>query len=174
LTLLCGYALTFGAGTAYAHDVLVSSQPTAGSNIHNGPPEVRLVFDKPVESGFTDVEVLGPGDTYWAAGPPTIYGDTVSAPVRPLGPRGDYVIRYQIVSADGHPVSGQVDFTLAVAGSGKPAPGPVGGRTAAAPATAPPAAAPAKLDWLWLAGAAVAAGALGLVVSRRLTAGPHR
>jgi methionine-rich copper-binding protein CopC len=170
---LCLCALAFGAGQAQAHDVLVSTQPAAGSAVHTGPAEVRLVFDKPVQSGFTDIEVLGPGDTYWAAGPPTISGNTVSAPLRPLGPAGGYTIRYQIVSADGHPVSGQVEFTLAVAGNGRPAADPVGGRTPVASPVVPPSnrtmpdtALPA---WLWLAGAAALAVALGMLLARRLS-----
>ncbi|HEY4021026.1 MAG TPA: copper resistance CopC family protein [Pseudonocardiaceae bacterium] len=168
VALFCGYALTVGAGQADAHAVLVSAQPAEGSTVHSGPSEVRLVFDDTVASGFTDVEVVGPGNSYWAAGPPTIAGDTVSAPVDPLGPRGGYTIRYQIVSDDGHPVSGQVGFTLAVAGTGHPAAGPIGGQVTAARAAASTPSDSPDLEWLWLAGAAVVAVALGLSVARRL------
>lgn len=171
LALLCGYALLAGVAPADAHDVLVSAQPAAGSTVRTGPAEVRLTFDDPVESGFTDVEVVGPGNTYWAAGPPTIEGNTVSAPVDPLGPRGAYTVRYQIVSDDGHPVSGQLVFTLAVDGTGHPAAGPVGGRIAGTrTAGASPADQIGRADpeWLWLAGAAALAIALGLLLARRL------
>lgn len=169
LALFCGYALTLGVAPANAHDVLVSSDPPAGSTVRTGPTEARLVFDDPVESGFTDVEVVGPGNTYWAAGPPTIEGNTVSAPVGPLGPRGSYTVRYQIVSDDGHPVSGQLAFTLAAAGTGRPAKGPVGGRVASAQAAASTSTTDQpSVAWLWLAGAAVVAVALGLTLAQGL------
>lgn len=175
VVVLCLGALAFGAGQATAHDILVSAQPAAGSTIYTGPSQVRLVFDQPVQFGFTDVEVLGPGGTYWAAGPPIVDGNAVTAPLRQLGPKGDYTIRYQIVSADGHPVSGQVGFTLAVAGDGQPATGPIGGQTPAAARSAPSAASTATgtalPEWLWLAAAAVAAVALGLVLAWRLSRG---
>lgn len=166
--LLCGYLLFAGTGQANAHDVLISAQPAAGSTIQTGPSEVRLVFDDPVESGFTDIEVAGPGNTYWASGPPTIAGDSVSAPLDPLGPRGAYTIRYQIVSDDGHPVTGQIGFTLAVAGAGHPAAGPIGGRVTGAPQAAPAPTSQPDLAWLWLAGAAFAVIALALLLARRL------
>jgi methionine-rich copper-binding protein CopC len=171
LALVCGYALVVGAGPAHAHDVLVSAQPAPGSTVTTAPDQVRLVFDDPVESGFTDVEVVGPGSTYWAAGPPTIEGKTVSAPLDPLGPRGTYTVRYQIVSDDGHPVTGQMAFTLATAGTGHPAAGPVGGHVASAQAAAASTDDQPDLAWLWLAGAAVIAIVLGLLLARRLRAG---
>lgn len=171
LALVCGYALVLGAGPAHAHDVLVSAQPAPGSTVETAPDQVRLIFDDPVESGFTDVEVVGPGNTYWAGGPPTIQGNTVSAPLDPLGPRGTYTIRYQIVSDDGHPVTGQLTFALAATGTGHPASGPVGGRVASAQVAAAATAESPEPAWLWLAGAAVIAIVFALLLARRLRGG---
>lgn len=152
---------------AYAHDVLVASQPGNGAEVSTGPGEVTLRFDKPVQFGFDEVDVIGPGNTYWAAGPTTVSGDTVTAPVRPLGPRGVYTIRYRIVSADGHPVSGQSSFTLTTPGSGAPAAGPVVPMTAAVPATGAPASSP-LWPWLLTGGGVLVLGlVLGLRVARR-------
>jgi methionine-rich copper-binding protein CopC len=167
LTLL---PFALDAGQAQAHDTLVSTQPAGNSTITAGPPEIRLTFDKPVQTGFTEVEVTGPGSTYWAAGPPSVNGDTVTAPLRPLGPTGRYTIRYRIVSADGHPVSGQAVFTLAVAGSGAPAAGPVGPRSLPAnTVSTSPASGGGFPFWLWpVAGGAVMV-LLGLLLARRIT-----
>jgi methionine-rich copper-binding protein CopC len=167
LTLL---PFALDAGQAQAHDKLVSTQPAGDSSITTGPPEIRLTFDKPVQTGFTEVEVTGPGSTYWAAGPPSVNGDTVTAPLRPLGPAGRYTIQYRIVSADGHPVSGQAGFTLAEAGSGAPAAGPVGPRSLSVTAAPTSAASAGGFPfWLWpVAGGAVLV-LLGLLLARRIT-----
>jgi copper resistance protein C len=158
--------LVLGVAPADAHDVLVSSEPANGAAVAVGPGEVTLRFDKPVQFGFDEVDVIGPGGTYWAAGPATVSGDTVTAPVRPLGPEGTYTVRYRIVSADGHPVSGQSAFTLTTPGTGSPAPGPVVPAAATAPA-ARPASAPL---WPWLltgAGVLALGLAIGLRTARR-------
>lgn len=159
------------AQPADAHDVLVSARPGNGSHIASAPAQVELDFDEPVQDGFASVDVIGPGGTHWAAGPPVITGDTVTAPLRPLGPAGDYDIEYRIVSDDGHPVSGHTSFTLTVPGSGAPASAPIEPGSAPAPTSGVPMATAttdhALLVWPWF----VAAGAvalIGLVVAGRL------
>lgn len=169
LTLL---SIAFGAGQAQAHNILVTTQPPNGSTVAHAPAEVELTFDKPVQYGFTEVEVIGPGGTYWAAGSPNVDGNTVTAPLRPLGPAGHYTIRYRIVSADGHPVSSAAGFTLTAAGGGSPAPGPVGLRSLSANAVATSAATTTVGGipfWAWLAAGCVLTVLLGLLVARRLT-----
>jgi hypothetical protein len=157
---------------ANAHNVLEAANPAIDSSVTSGPPEVSVTFNAPVQNGFTELIVLGPGNTHWEAGPPSIGGDTVQSPLRPLGPSGWYTIEYRIVSADGHPVSGASRFQLTVAGSGTPA-GPSGYSggaliqppDAATIAVAPAAAAPI---WPWI----VAAGAaliLAFALARRLS-----
>jgi hypothetical protein len=42
----------------------------------------------------------------------------VSAPVAGGGPAGQYHAAYRIISADGHPVTGEISFTLSSAGAG--------------------------------------------------------
>jgi copper resistance protein C len=122
LAMLVGLALLAGAGPATAHDTLVASDPAAGAHLTTGPQRVTLTFDEPVNRGFNTITVTGPGDTAWVAGEVTTSGNTVSTAVLPLGPAGEYVIGYRIVSADGHPVTGTVRFQLTQAGTGTPAP----------------------------------------------------
>jgi hypothetical protein len=157
---------------ANAHNVLESAQPAIGSSISSGPPDVSVTFNAPVQNGFTELIVLGPDNTHWEAGPPGIVGDTVQAPLRPLGPAAWYTIEYRIVSADGHPVSGQSRFQLTVAGTGAPA-GPSsysGGALiqpvdAANVTVAPATAAPI---WPWIVGGG-AILVLAFALARRLT-----
>jgi methionine-rich copper-binding protein CopC len=116
--LLTGLALLLGAGTAFAHDVLTASDPANGSSLATGPSKVTLTFDLPVKEYFSTITVLGPDGNHYEAGPSAVDGNTVSAPVQPLGPAGGYTVGYRIVSDDGHPVSGSVRFTLSTAGPG--------------------------------------------------------
>ncbi|MDT7632350.1 MAG: copper resistance protein [Pseudonocardiales bacterium] len=116
--LVAGLALLLGAGTAFAHDVLTASDPANGASLATGPSKVTLTFDLPVKEYFSTITVVGPDGNHFEAGPSTVDGSTVSAPVQPLGPAGGYTVGYRIVSDDGHPVSGLVRFTLTQAGPG--------------------------------------------------------
>jgi methionine-rich copper-binding protein CopC len=153
--------LVVGAGTAFAHNVLVGSDPADGASLDTGPRQITLRFDLPVQSGFNVVTVIGPDGGHYENGAPDAIGAAVTADVHPLGPAGKYTVGYRVVSDDGHPVSGSVSFTLTRAGTGHPV----------APAAAPgapsaPAAAESTGDggmpaWPWIVGAVllVAAGA---------------
>jgi len=121
LAALAGFAGFPVAGQAAAHTSLVSSDPAGGASLPAGPQQVRLTFDEPVQREFATITVTGPGGTRWDGGDAVVSGDSVTAPVRPLGPAGDYVIGYRVVSADGHPVSDTLTFRLTVAGTGTPA-----------------------------------------------------
>ena len=83
-----------------------------------------LTFDQPVQAGegLNSVAVTGPDGKEWQGGSATVDSNVVTAPVRELGPKGVYTIGYRIVSADGHPVSGKLTFTLTREGNGTPAP----------------------------------------------------
>lgn len=158
---------------ANAHNVLESAQPAIGASISSGPADVSVTFNAPVQNGFTELIVLGPGNTHWEAGPPSIYGDTVRAPLRPLGPATWYTIEYRIVSADGHPVSGASRFQLTVAGTGTPAgPSAYSGGALIEPQDAPTVAvAPVTTDpiWPWIVGGG-AVLVLAFLLARRLVA----
>ena len=161
VTFLATTAILLGAAPAQAHNILVSSYPARGSSIGEIPKYVSVTFDKPVQDGFTELTVTGPGNTRWPTAAPVIDGNTVSATLDPLGPAGVYTIEYRIVSADGHPVSGSSNFTLTVAGSGKPATAQL--QTATAPTTS----GQSTNVWPWIAGAG-AALLIALFTARRL------
>jgi methionine-rich copper-binding protein CopC len=120
---LTGLGLFALAAPASAHNSLISSTPSNQSSLDAGPQTVVLTFDQPVQEGegLNSVAVTGPDGTQWQGGPATVDSNVVSAPVRALGPAGVYTVGYRIVSADGHPVSGKVTFTLTKPGTGTPA-----------------------------------------------------
>lgn len=100
---------------ASAHDQLVSSTPEAGERLETSPERVSLTFsDEPLTldgSGMTVLVVDAEGRD-WVDGPPTVEGTTVTAGLPPGMPEAGYELRWQVVSADGHPISGVIPFTI--------------------------------------------------------------
>jgi methionine-rich copper-binding protein CopC len=175
VTLLAGLALLLGAAPALAHARLQSSDPADGASLDTAPQRVSLTFNEAMTPDFTTITVVGPdGQTHYETGEIAVDGGVVSAAVSPLGAAGRYEIGYRVVSADGHPVTGSVAFTLTTpgAGEGAAAPAPSG---APAPAADPAPTAPADTDggmpvWPWIVGAVVLVGG-GVVVALRLGRG---
>ncbi|NLG55426.1 MAG: copper resistance protein CopC [Rhodococcus sp.] len=109
-----------GMGTASAHSVLVSSNPEDGAQLAAGPENVSLTFNEALQETFPALTVVGPDGNLWTKSEPQVQGATISAQLGELGPVGDYTIAYRVTSADGHPISGTITFTLTEEGSGTP------------------------------------------------------
>lgn len=101
------------AGPAAAHNVLISSDPSEGAVVQTAPTVVTLTFDEAVQDFQPVVTVLGPDGQKYESGAPQVDSTVVTTPIGPLPAAGDYVIAYRVVSADGHPVQGEVHFRLA-------------------------------------------------------------
>jgi methionine-rich copper-binding protein CopC len=171
VAVLAGLALTGLATPALAHNSLVDSSPKDKAELVAGPENITLTFDQPVQPGqeWNTIAVLGPAGDHWEAGPATVSGSTVSAPVRPLGPAGEYRIGYRILSADGHSVSGSLKFTVSKTGTGTPtSPEDVAkftGTSAAPPGESGDSG--GVPTWLWIVGAVLLLGA-GIVFAMRM------
>jgi copper resistance protein C len=121
--LIAGAAVLVTAAPAAAHNALISSDPKDKSSLEAGPSSVTLTFDQDVQGGegINTISVVDAnGGRYEVAGDPTIKDNAVSAKVNALGKAGQYKIGYRILSADGHPVSGELTFTLTKDGTGSP------------------------------------------------------
>jgi methionine-rich copper-binding protein CopC len=168
---LAGLGLFAMATPAFAHNSLTSSNPVNDAAMAVGPQNVVLTFDQPVQDGegLNSVAVTGPDGKQWQAGPVDVDSNVVTAPVRELGPKGTYTIGYRIVSADGHPVSGKLTFTLTEAGNGTPAPANSSGGTTVTGSVGDGSgnASGGLPIWVWLVGAAALLGA-GLFVALRI------
>jgi copper resistance protein C len=172
--LLAGLALLLGATPALAHTRLQGSDPADGASLDTAPAHVALTFNEEMTPGFSTITIVGPDGARYETGEVGAEGGTVSTAVLPLGPAGQYKIGYRVVSADGHPVTGEVTFTLTTPGQATSAPPPA---PSAAPAAspAPAAAAPAESGggtpvWPWIVGAVVLVGG-GVVAALRLGRG---
>ena len=163
-----------------AHNVLISSTPAADSVLAAAPASIVLVFDQNVEPTYAKVAVTVAGHDPVEI-TPTVNGPTVTADLGTAGlpddpPTGAAVawrVGYRVVSADGHPVTGIVDFSVGAATTPTGDAGSAAPPTAAVGDTAAVAAAPAAgTPWWWIGGGllavlAVAAGAVALRGYRR-------
>lgn len=146
---IAGVALTLPAA---AHNALIGSSPADGSTVPTPPTSVTLTFDQPVINYQPLVTVTGPNGNSFSVGDPVVSGSTVSIGVS-AGPAGRYTAAYRVGSADGHPVYGEIGYTVAAGGTATGSP-PTAGAATAAPHDRVPAS-PGLGGWLW-AGIAVA------------------
>jgi copper transport protein len=108
--------------SALAHATLLSTSPPSGTRVATAPRQLVLTFDQQVRpvAGGTDV-VNDAGTSVMAGTPQNAAGNVrqLVIPLQPALPRGDYTVRWSIVSTDGHLISGV--YAIGV-GSGGPPP----------------------------------------------------
>jgi len=108
LTVPCGPATP-----ARAHAILVDSDPAQGSVIGHSPIKVTLTFNEPIRPVPGRVQVLAPDGKRITVGTPSVVDNTLTIPIRvPPRPLGTYLVSYRVISADSHPVSGTVTFSV--------------------------------------------------------------
>ena len=160
------------APPADAHTTLKKASPAAGSIVPS-PGRIELTFGDPVM--LPQVVVLDAAGGRHEAGRPQAVDNTVTQQVAgPLAP-GPYRVGWRVVAADGHPVSGEYRFTVAVSpgqaagqatpGSGGSAPAGSGATTTARPGTAAPAAGSSDAGWWWVALGIALAAVAGAVIA---------
>ncbi len=100
---------------AQAHSYLVESTPTADSVVTELPDAFSVTMNEQLldltgaGDGFA-LQVVDSSGAYFGDGCLTVSGATLSTGVT-LGAPGDYTLIWQVVSEDGHPVSGELMFT---------------------------------------------------------------
>jgi methionine-rich copper-binding protein CopC len=123
--LLVAAAVLGLAGPAAAHNQVVSTTPAANATLTSLPSRFTITTNEPLLDvsghgvGFA-FEVRGSAGKYYGDGCITIQDDAMSiAPA--IGPAGDYTVIYQLVSQDGHTVSGSYPFHWKPSGAFTPA-----------------------------------------------------
>ncbi|SJM54769.1 Copper resistance protein CopC [Actinomycetales bacterium JB111] len=111
LAVLAATLVAF-APPAQAHDTLLSSTPADGDRLETPPDEVVLTFSAdPIDVGG-EVLVVDTDGTSWADSEPEYSGREVTVGLDPDMPDGDFEIRWRVVSSDGHPIQGVIEFEL--------------------------------------------------------------
>ncbi|MEV4013316.1 copper resistance protein CopC [Nonomuraea angiospora] len=178
--LSCALILIFPASPAFAHDALKSSSPAKNSQV-DSVDEIELEYSASVKFPF--VVLHDPAGKEVPLGKPVLDGPKVLTDVPQPLPPGPYVIAWRVVSSDGHPIEGEIPFS--VKGSSSPSASPSsigGGPTASTPPQAVgsaaaagerPAASAGVPGWIW-GGLAVLVVLGAFVLIRTARRGPDR
>ena len=108
--------ITTSASPAHAHTSLELSTPSDSQSIEFLPNKLSASFDEDlveIEGEVVNTLELKSADgAKYVLSAATIAGPTVSASAGDGEyPAGDYLLRYRVVSADGHPVTGEIKFS---------------------------------------------------------------
>ncbi|WP_350348731.1 copper resistance CopC family protein [Agromyces sp. G08B096] len=127
LTRLAGAALAAGAllglaglaaaQPAFAHDELLGSTPENGEVFDTAPEQVELTFSNDVIAVGSVIEVVDHHAEPVETGETTVLGPVVSAAL-PADLSGEYQVRWRVVSSDGHPIEGTIDFGVGADATG--------------------------------------------------------
>ncbi|GAB3811302.1 CopD family protein [Tessaracoccus terricola] len=119
VVLLALLAVLGSARPAAAHAELVSSTPSDGAVLAEAPSTVELRFSESVGlvEGAIRLLTTDADPTPLSA---TATDATVTVELPPLPTDATYAVAYRVVSADGHPVSGVVTFSVGDAAPGAP------------------------------------------------------
>lgn len=140
--------LAVPAAPARAHAELVSSEPADGAILAVPPERVSFKFGEDLlaqGNAITAFAVAADGRAGDRVALPdaVVAGSTVSVAWPQSTPAGKYRANYRVVSADGHPISGSISFTIAGESLDPSAASPAAGATrdpgtgASAPAASP-------------------------------------
>lgn len=105
------------AAPASAHSFIVASSPAEGSTVTELPPQFsitanELLLDLTGDANGFAIQVVDAATTYYGDGCAVVSGSTLSMGAT-LGQPGDYRMFWQVISADGHVVAGEIPFTWA-------------------------------------------------------------
>ncbi|MFM8235364.1 MAG: copper resistance protein CopC [Actinomycetota bacterium] len=107
----------FIVAPASAHTSLVSSVPESGAVLNDVPAEVRIKFNEDLllvdDKNPNRIEVIN-GVGQVVSGMSVVEGPEIfTALDLSFEPSGEYLVKYRVVSADGHPIEGEYQFTVA-------------------------------------------------------------
>ena len=145
----CALAVTGALGSvvtsaapASAHASLVRATPADGATLTSAPSQVVLQFDDPISTSFATLVVTGPDGHDVTAGKPSVSGSTLTGALEGGLPPGAYRTAFRVVSDDGHPVTGQLRFTLQLPATAAPSASTPAGPGSSTAQPSPTAAAP--------------------------------
>lgn len=97
--------------TAHGHASLLSSTPADGDQLGSAPADVVLEFSEPVGLVDGGTTLHSQSDSPIVLSP-TSSGNLVTIPLGDHVGEGAYIVQWRVISADSHPISGTVSFTV--------------------------------------------------------------
>jgi methionine-rich copper-binding protein CopC len=144
---LSAFLVLIGTTPASAHAALTTSDPADGATVSADLERVTLTFNEAplagLEAGLR-IEVRDDGGTDESSGGVTVEGTSMSKAVT-LSP-GPHTVVWRYVSPDGHPIEGQLAFTVEPAASQTVLPSTTSPSAAPTPSSDPTATAAASND----------------------------
>ena len=111
--------LAWPMGGAFAHALVVASEPAAGAVLAAAPARVAVRFNSRIDPLRSRLALV-PAEARTGAAPVTLEiapgsePTVVEAPCPPLAP-GPWRLRWQVLAVDGHITRGDIPFTVAPA-----------------------------------------------------------
>ncbi|WP_435298850.1 copper resistance CopC family protein [Timonella sp. A28] len=100
-----------GQASAFAHDVLIDSNPKDGDTLTTAPKTLSLEFNNPVQELGGQFIVKSSDGTEVASDAPASAGRTVTFELPELT-NDTYSVAWRVVSSDSHPIEGALTFTV--------------------------------------------------------------
>ena len=109
---ILGLSLVLVATPLAAHSLLLESLPAANSTVEASPPELRLRFNNRIEKRLSRLRLVDEkGTSHDLPVAEDGAADRLTAPVPAVTP-GRYRVEWQVLSTDGHVVTGRYSFTV--------------------------------------------------------------
>ncbi|OAB36751.1 hypothetical protein PMSD_10550 [Paenibacillus macquariensis subsp. defensor] len=112
LSLVCIFLFP---SSIYAHAYLQQSTPSANETVLGSPSKITLQFNESIQPAFHSIQVTNSAgervdldDSHIADNQPK----TLEGSVQPNLPDGLYIIGWNIISGDGHPLEGSIPFQI--------------------------------------------------------------
>jgi methionine-rich copper-binding protein CopC len=104
-------ALAFAPSAAFAHAILIQSDPPAGASVPAGKLELHLRYNSRVDSARSRLTLIAPDHAQTVLPIGTAATEDVLNTTATLAP-GAYTVRWQVLAVDGHITRGDLPFTV--------------------------------------------------------------
>jgi methionine-rich copper-binding protein CopC len=108
--LICAL-LGLPASSAFAHAILVQSDPPAGAAVPAGKVDLHLRYNSRIDSGRSRLTLIAPDHAQTVLPIGAAATEDVLNTTATLAP-GAYTVRWQVLAVDGHITRGDLPFTV--------------------------------------------------------------
>ena len=115
LLAIIGFASQIGISLAWAHTVMISSNPAINSKVRNLPQTIELTFADQLlqikDHVLNVLSVTDPMNQEDVIGPTLVKGARITAKIHSaMQMDGSYKVKFRVVAQDGHVVQGSFEF----------------------------------------------------------------